>query len=76
MLVKVVEASEILERDGEAAAIRFAARLKCLGAYRDRIQKAHAAHTNPSFYLGLGSDPEQLFNDGVAALRELIAGNV
>lgn len=73
MLVKIQEASEILSRDGELAAIRFASRLKCLGQYRDPVQRAWAAHTNPDFYRGLGEDPTKIVAEGVSALRQLIS---
>lgn len=73
MLVKIVEAAEVLERDGEEAAIKFAAGLKCLGDYREPIQRAHSARLNPDSYRGMGKDPQELFRCGLAALRELIA---
>lgn len=51
-------------------ALQIAARFAQLGAQRDRIQKAWAAHQRPEFYRDIGQSPETLIQDGVAALRE------
>ena len=75
MLVKVQDAAKVLETEGEVAALRYAARLKCLGVYRNRIQRAASAVANPAMYVGMRQDPKALVRDGVEALRQLIAEN-
>lgn len=73
MLNKVIELRDILASEGELPALRFAARLRCLGVYQGRINKAYSAHRNPRLYKEMGDDPKALVADGVAAINELIA---
>lgn len=51
-------------------ALSIAAKFPRLGDQRERIQRAHAAATNPRFYKELGRDPNALVRDGIAALHE------
>jgi hypothetical protein len=74
-LAKITELSEVLASRGELPALRFAAKLTCLGDRRDTIQTAWSAHQNPAFYSDLGKNPEDLLQAGFSALRELIAAN-
>ena len=51
-------------------ALRIAARFPQLGEHKERITKGWAAATNPAFYIELGLDPDELFKDGIQALKE------
>lgn len=63
---------EVLDRDGEVKALAHAAKITCLGTYRDAIQKGWAATQQPSFYRQLGQDPAALQREGIAAMRQLL----
>ena len=52
------------------AALKIAAGFAQLGEQKERIERAWAASCNPDFYRQIGKDPEELFNDGVLAMRE------
>jgi hypothetical protein len=67
---KLSQIRDALARGDEVAALRVAARFPVLGAHRERIQRAWAAHANPTTYADMGYDVEKLVQDGVAALRE------
>ena len=72
MLAKIKEAEEVLNEYGARSALRFASKLKCLGKYRDDIQKAYSAICHPNFYEGTGQSPNELINKGLDALKKLI----
>lgn len=72
MLYKLQQTLEILNAKGEHAALRFAAKLGCLGTARDTIQKGASALGNPAFYREIGNDPDRLIQEGIAAMRELL----
>lgn len=69
---QIDKAAEILALQGELQALKFAARLKCLGKYRDAIQRGYSAYCNPSSYLQMDQDPKALVSIGLKALRELL----
>jgi hypothetical protein len=72
MLYKLQQTKEVLGAKGEQAALRFAAKIGCLGAYRDRIQKGASALSHPGLYRDMGMDPDALVADGLAALGDLL----
>lgn len=49
-------------------ALRIAAKFPQLGAEKEPITRAWAAHQNPGFYREIGHDPDALFRAGVAAI--------
>jgi hypothetical protein len=51
-------------------ALRMAAKFGQLGAHKERITRAWAAHTNRETYAAMGHDPDALIADGIAAIRE------
>lgn len=51
-------------------ALGIAAKFPRLGEHKVRITRAWAAHTNPEFYRDIGQSPEELFQDGINAVRE------
>ena len=52
-------------------ALSLASTFRLLGEHRVVIHRAHAARTNPSFYRGLGRDPEATVRAGISALQTL-----
>lgn len=75
MLCKLQQTQEILKSKGVEAALRFAAKLGCLGKYRDAIQKGAAALTHPDFYRELGQDPKELVQRGIESLQTLLSAS-
>lgn len=71
---KLRQVIEVLDRDGEEAAVKFAGRLSgaVLGDARDDVQRAASAKVRPDFYRQLGQNPEALYARGVLALRRLL----
>lgn len=54
----------------DVEALRIAAKFGRLGEHKERIGKAWASHQNPDTYRAMGQDPDALFADGIAAIRE------
>jgi hypothetical protein len=54
-------------------ALRLAARFPSLGAEKEPITRAWAAHSNPGFYRQIGRDPEAVVAAGVEALKRRYA---
>ena len=54
-------------------ALRLCARWQDLGEHKERISRGWAAYMNPQFYRELGQDPDALFADALAAVRERYA---
>lgn len=73
VLIKILEAEDVLNEYGEMPALRFAAKLNCLGEYRTAIKKAASAEKHPEYYREMGLDPEELVVVGIQSLRQLIA---
>ena len=53
-----------------AKALSMAAKFPRLGKHKDQIRLGHEANQNPNFYKQIGKNPEQLVQDGIAALKE------
>lgn len=51
-------------------ALTIVAKFPRLGEHKERITRAWAAATNPTFYTELGRDPAALVADGIAAIHE------
>lgn len=71
MLVQLRRLKEILDTGDTSAALRFAAKLKCLGEHRDAIQSGYAATRNPDFYREIGKDPAALYTNTIQAMQAL-----
>jgi hypothetical protein len=54
-------------------ALRLCAKWQDLGAHKERITRGWAAYMNPQFYRELGQDPDALYADAIAAIRERYA---
>lgn len=52
-------------------ALAIAAKFPRLGDFKESIQKAWAAHQNPSFYKQIGQDPDALKEAGFKALEAM-----
>jgi hypothetical protein len=72
-MTKLQALREKLAVGDEIGALRIASQFPRLGVHRDRILLGWNARTNPSFYTQLGKDPEALFRDAIAALKERYA---
>lgn len=70
METKLGKLKAALARGDEVGALRIAARFPRLGEHKERITRAWAAYQNADFYRGIGKDPEELFRDGIRAIRE------
>lgn len=51
------------------AALKLAASWHELGEEKEAITRGWAAMTNPKFYVDIGMSPQQLVNEGIAAIR-------
>jgi hypothetical protein len=51
-------------------ALRLCAKWHDLGAHKERITRGWAAYQYPQFYREIGQDPDALFADALAAIRE------
>lgn len=52
-------------------ALAIAAKFPRLGEFKESIQKAWAAHQNPSFYAQIGHNPDALKESGFKALEAM-----
>jgi hypothetical protein len=52
-------------------ALSLANTFRALGPYRDTIRLAHECRVHPTFYRGIGRDPDATIAAGIAALRTL-----
>lgn len=73
MKVQIRQVAEMLAAGRPAEALKFAAKLNCLGDHKAVVQKGYAAKARPDFYRELGVDPALAEAAAMAALAELTA---
>jgi hypothetical protein len=67
---KLSQLLEFIAADDWESAMRMANKFPDLGSHKQRITRAWAARQSPDLYRQMDRDPEQLWQDGIAALRE------
>jgi hypothetical protein len=68
METKLSQLKALWSAGDRVGALRIAAKFPSLGGEKTAITQAWAAASNPSFYRQIGRDPEQLVEDGLAAM--------
>ena len=71
MKVQIQQVGELLAAGQPAKALKFAAKLNCLGGSEAVVRLGYSAKTNPGFYRELGVDPAAAEAAAMAALVEL-----
>ena len=68
---KTAELIGYMRAEDWTRALSLAAKFRMLGRHRAAIHRAHQARQHPSFYRGMGRDPERLVAEGITALQLL-----
>ncbi|MEP6949686.1 MAG: hypothetical protein ABI863_10450 [Ginsengibacter sp.] len=67
---KLQEIRDAMLAEDWSRVIKIAATFQRLGKNKETIQKAADSLVNADFYIQIGYDPQKLFEEGIAAVKE------